>query len=135
MGAHRDYLLSCVEQLPPFRQHILDALDLAICEDISSTINLPRFDNSAMDGYAVRAADVAEASASAPVSLPVVGEIAAGQSAPHRLSPGTAMKIMTGAPVPEDADAIVPYENTDRGENDVKITAPSVGRPAHPPGR
>ena len=56
----------------------------------------------------------------------MVGEIAAGQPAPHRLSPGTAMKIMTGAPVPENADAIVPYENTDRGENDVKIIAPSA---------
>jgi molybdopterin molybdotransferase len=126
MSAHQDYLLRCVDQLPPFNQHILDALDLAICEDISSTINLPRFDNTAMDGYAVRAADVAEASPSSPVSLPVVGEIAAGRSAPHRLSPGTAMKIMTGAPVPENADAIVPYENTDRGENDVKITVPSA---------
>ena len=61
MAAHREYLLSCVEQLPPFSQHILDALDLAICEDISSTINLPRFDNTAMDGYAVRAEDVAQA--------------------------------------------------------------------------
>ena len=55
-SAHQEYLLSCVEELPPFRQHILDALDLAICEDISSPINLPRFDNTAMDGYAVRAA-------------------------------------------------------------------------------
>jgi molybdopterin molybdotransferase len=126
MQAHRQYLLSCVNPLRPFRQHILDAVGLNICEDIVSTIDLPRFDNSAMDGYAVRAGDVAEASQDAPLSLPVVGEIAAGKAATHRLSPGTAMKIMTGAPVPLDADTIVPYENTDRGETDVKVFAPSV---------
>ena len=81
MQAHRQYLLSCVNQLRPFRQHILDAVDLNICEDIVSSIDLPRFDNSAMDGYAVRAEDVAEASQDAPLSLPVVGEIAAGEEA------------------------------------------------------
>jgi molybdopterin molybdotransferase len=126
MQAHRRYLLSCVTPLRSFRQHILDAVGLNICEDIVATIDLPRFDNSAMDGYAVRAEDVAEASQHAPLSLPVVGEIAAGKAALHRLSPGTAMKIMTGAPVPLDADTIIPYENTDRGASDVKIFAPSV---------
>jgi len=126
MQAHRQYLLSCVSPLRAFPQHILDAVGLNICEDIVATINLPRFDNSAMDGYAVRAEDVADASQDAPLSLPVVGEIAAGKAAVHRLSPGTAMKIMTGAPVPLDADAIVPYENSDRGESDVKIFAPSA---------
>jgi molybdopterin molybdotransferase len=121
MQAHRQYLLSCVNPLRPFRQHILDAVGLNICEDIVSTLDLPRFDNSAMDGYAVRAQDVAKASQEVSISLPVVGEIAAGKAATHRLSPGTAMKIMTGAPVPLDADTIVPYENTDRGETDVKV--------------
>ena len=135
MEAHRDYLLSCVEELPPFRQQLLDALDLSLCEDIVAAVDLPRFDNSAMDGYAVRAADVADAEPDSPVSLPVVGEIAAGAAAPHRLSPGTAMKIMTGAPVPEHADAIVPYENTDRGASDVKVFAPSEPGSAHPPRR
>jgi molybdopterin molybdotransferase len=125
MEAHREYLLSCVSGLPPFNQHLLDAVGLSLCEDISSTVDLPRFDNSAMDGYAVRAVDVADASPDTPVSLPVVGEIAAGAAVPHRLSPGTAMKIMTGAPMPEQADTVVPYENTDRGASDVKITAPS----------
>lgn len=126
MQAHRQYLLSCVSPLRAFPQHILDAVGLNICEDIVATINLPRFDNSAMDGYAVRAEDVADASQDAPLSLPVVGEIAAGKAAVHRLSPGTAMKIMTGAPVPLGADAIIPYENSDRGESDVKIFAPSA---------
>ena len=125
LEAHRKYLLSCVSELPPFRQHLLDALDLSLCEEIVADLDLPRFDNSAMDGYAVRAADVAGASPDRPVSLPVVGEIAAGSAALHRLSPGTAMKIMTGAPLPEQADAIVPYENSDRGTSDVRVFAPS----------
>lgn len=126
MEDHRDYLLSCLTELPPFSQHLLDALDLSICEDVYSAIDMPRFDNSAMDGYAVRAVDVAAASAEHPVSLPVVGEVAAGQDALDRLSPGTAIKIMTGAPLPPAADAIVPYENTDRGASDVRVFAPSV---------
>ncbi|MDN5771277.1 MAG: molybdopterin molybdotransferase MoeA [Microlunatus sp.] len=126
---HRDYLLSCVEELPAFGQQLLDAVDLAICEDVVSPISLPGFDNSAMDGYAVRAADVAAATTETPVRLPVVGEVPAGQPAPHRLSPGTAMKIMTGAPVPPGADAIVAYEATDRGTADVTVFVPSeVGR-------
>jgi molybdopterin molybdotransferase len=123
---HRDFLLSCVTELPPFRQHVLDALDLSICEDVVSGVDLPRFDNSAMDGYAVRARDVAAAEDAAPVRLPVVGEVAAGSAVPHRLSPGTAMKIMTGAPVPPGADAIVPYEATDRGATEVTVSVPSA---------
>ena len=126
MESHRDYLLSCVQPLPPFRQQVLDALDLSLCEDIVAGVNLPGFDNSAMDGYAVRAEDVASARPDRPCRLPVVGEVAAGEAAPHRLSPGTALKIMTGAPVPPGADAIVPYENTDRGEHDVEVRQPSV---------
>ena len=125
MEDHRSYLLSCVDELPPFRQHILDALGLSICEDVNASLSLPRFDNSAMDGYAVRTKDVASASPEEPVRLPVVGEIAAGEVAGHPLSPGTAIKIMTGAPVPVAADTIVPYENTDRGGDDVRIFAPS----------
>ena len=93
MEDHRDYLLSCIKELPPFGQQILDVLDLSICEDVVAQISLPGFDNSAMDGYAVYAEDVAEASAETPVSLPVVGEVAAGQHALHRLPPGTASAI------------------------------------------
>jgi molybdopterin molybdotransferase len=58
LAQHRDYVLGCVEELMPFGQHVLDALGLSLCEDVVSGIDLPRFDNSAMDGYAVRAADV-----------------------------------------------------------------------------
>ncbi len=67
---HRDYLLSCVQELPPFGQQLLDAVDLALCEEIVSPISLPGFDNTAMDGYAVRAQDVAAATPEAPVRMP-----------------------------------------------------------------
>jgi molybdopterin molybdotransferase len=124
MEDQREYVLSCVDELPPFGQHLMDSLDLALCEDVVAGISLPGFDNSAMDGYAVQADDVTAATEENPVSLPVVGEIPAGQAATHRLSPGTAMKIMTGAPIPEGADAVVPYEITDRGLTDVLVYVP-----------
>ena len=125
MVDHRDYLLGLVEELPPFGLQLLDALDLTLCEDVVSTVDLPGFDNSAMDGYAVFADDTTDASDGEPVLLPVVGEIAAGSSAEHPLTPGTVMKIMTGAPLPDGADAIVPYEATDRGADDVLIYVPA----------
>ena len=82
-------ICSACEPAPPLPSaHSGCKVDLNICEDIVSSIDLPRFDNSAMDGHAVRAEDVAEASQDAPLSLPVVGEIAAGKAATHRLSPG-----------------------------------------------
>jgi molybdopterin molybdotransferase len=122
---HRDYLLHCIEALPAFGQHVLDTIGLTLCQDIVSDISLPRFDNSAMDGYAVRAVDVASASEDSPVSLPVVGNIAAGAVPQHSIAPGTAMKVMTGARIPDGGDAVVPYEATNRGDADVKITEPS----------
>lgn len=125
LADHRDYLLSCIESMPPFGQQLLDAVGLTLCQDVASDLSLPRFDNSAMDGYAVRAIDVENASEQTPVSLPVVGTIPAGQACAHWLPRGTAMKIMTGAPIPDGADAVVPYEATNRGEADVKITEPS----------
>lgn len=125
MEDHRGYLLDQVEQLPAFGQQILDAIDLSICEDIEADIDLPGFDNSAMDGYAVHAADTAGAEEGRPVVLAVVGEVAAGGWSEDPLPPGTAIKIMTGAPIPEGADSVVPYEVTDRGSDDVAIRVPA----------
>src|SRR5918998_1851489 len=79
---HRSYLLSCVGELPPFRQHLLDALDLSLCEEIVAGVDLPRFDNSAMDGYAVRAADVAGAPPDRPGPPSGVGGVAARSAGP-----------------------------------------------------
>ncbi|MCB0913926.1 MAG: molybdopterin molybdenumtransferase MoeA, partial [Propionibacteriaceae bacterium] len=128
-------ILDTVRELPPMPQPLMDTLGLACAEDVHSPIDLPRFDNSAMDGYAVVAADVEGASADEPVRLPVVGEIGAGQASLLALSPGTVAKIMTGAPVPEGCDAVVPYEWTDRGVAQVEITqAPAVGAHIRPAG-
>lgn len=115
-------ILASVSPLPDFPQPLMEALGLALAEDVSATISLPGFDNSGMDGYAVTYADVATASADTPIQLPVVGEIGAGQAGLMALSPGTAAKIMTGAPVPAGCDAVVPYEWTDRGVAQVRIT-------------
>ncbi len=130
-----DRVLGTIEELPHFPQPLMDALGLPVAEDIVAPIALPTFDNSAMDGYAVVAADVEGASADEPVRLPVVGEIGAGQASLLALSPGTVAKIMTGAPVPEGCDAVVPYEWTDRGVAQVEITqAPAVGAHIRPAG-
>jgi molybdopterin molybdotransferase len=99
-------------------------------------VALPGFDNSAMDGYAVCRDDVAAADEDSPVHLPVVGEIGAGQATLLAMSPGTAVKIMTGAPVPAGADAVVPYEWTDRGVANVVISrAPEPGQHVRPAGQ
>lgn len=125
---HRDYLLSMVRQLPAFGQTLLDATGLSLCEEIIADLDLPRFDNSAMDGYAVHAADLEGVSRSNPVALPVVGSIAAGDAGGEELEPGTVVKIMTGAPVPPGADAVVPYEHTDRGSDTATfLHSPEVG--------
>lgn len=126
---HLDRILRVIDPLPDYPQPLMESLGLASAEDVVSPISLPAFDNSAMDGYAVRADDVATASDEAPVHLPVVGEIGAGQARLLALSPGTAAKIMTGAPVPAGADSVVPYEWTDRGVAQVRITrAPTPGQ-------
>jgi molybdopterin molybdotransferase len=127
--SHLQRVLASVEPLPPYDQPLLEALGLPVCERIVSPMDLPAFDNSGMDGYAVVVDDVATASDDAPVTLPVVGESAAGQGKLYAMSPGTAVKIMTGAPVPQGADAVVPVEWTDGGAASVRILkAPRPGQ-------
>jgi molybdopterin molybdotransferase len=118
---HLARILEAIEPLPAFPQPLMDALGLPVAEDVVAPTALPAFDNSAMDGYAVRHEDVVTASEDAPVHLPVVGEIGAGRAQLLAMSPGTAVKIMTGAPVPAGADTVVPYEWTDRGVAQVRI--------------
>ncbi|HYO38616.1 MAG TPA: gephyrin-like molybdotransferase Glp [Nocardioidaceae bacterium] len=119
---HVERILESLVPLEPYDQPLLEALGLPVCEDVVAPIDLPSFDNSAMDGYAVYRDDVATASEDHPVYLPVVGEMAAGQTTLIALSPGTSVRIMTGAPVPQGADAIVPVEWTDGGVATVRIT-------------
>jgi molybdopterin molybdotransferase len=132
---HRDRILAAIDPLPAFDQPLMEAFGLAAAEDVHAGVALPGFDNSAMDGYAVRHADVVTATAEQPVHLPVVGEIGAGQATVLAMSPGTAVKIMTGAPVPAGADSVVPYEWTDRGVAQVVISqAPEPGQHVRPRG-
>ncbi len=126
---HLERVLGTIEPLPSFPQPLMETLGLAAAEDVVAQVGLPGFDNSAMDGYAVRVDDVAGASSDTPVQLPVAGEIGAGRAHLVAMSPGSAVKIMTGAPVPEGADAVVPYEWTDRGVAQVRIErAPTPGQ-------
>ena len=126
---HLARVLAGVRPLTPVAQPLLETLGLACADDVRAPMALPSFDNSAMDGYAVREADVAGASTEQPVVLPVAGEIGAGQSGLRELAPGSAAKIMTGAPIPAGADAVVPYEWTDRGVDKVRIDqAPKPGQ-------
>ena len=126
---HLKRILDSIDTLPAYDQPLLEVMGLPIAEDIMAPLPLPAFDNSGMDGYAVVHHDVASASEQRPVHLPVVGEIAAGAATIMAMSPGTAVRIMTGAPVPQGCDAVVPVEWTDGGTSAVVIVqAPEVGQ-------
>jgi molybdopterin molybdotransferase len=122
---HLADILSVVTPLSPLDFTLLDAHGCVLAEDVATTHPLPPFDNSAMDGYAVRASDVASASDTAPVVLPVVGDVAAGSETPYTVQPGLCVRIMTGAPLPPGADAVVPLEWTDGGIAQVAIRQPA----------
>lgn len=109
--------------LDPMRVAIEDSRGLVLAEQIVATEAIPPFPNTAMDGYAVRAADVADASKSNPVRLPIVATVAAGSIAPRVLDGGEAMRIMTGAPIPDGADAIVMVELTESDDQHVSVLA------------
>ena len=102
---------------------IADALGRALACDVVAPLSLPGFDNSAMDGYAVVAEDIATAADDTPVRLPVAEDIPAGRTDIPTLQPGTAHRIMTGAPLPAGATAVIPVEATDGGVDTVVIRA------------
>jgi molybdopterin molybdotransferase len=119
-------VLSHVATLGVERAAVLDAVGRVLAEEIRSPRDIPGFDNSAMDGYAVRAADVARAGERTPVVLRVVETIGAGRVGEKHVGPAEAARIMTGAPVPSGADAIVPVERTrSPSEEVVEIMAPA----------
>src|SRR5712692_4799644 len=105
------------------RTPILDACGRVLAEEIRSPRDIPGFDNSAMDGYAVRAADVASASEPNPVRLRVIETVAAGAMPRLTLEPGQATRTMTGAPIAPGADAIIQVERTRAAEPFVEILA------------
>ncbi|MFC7939639.1 gephyrin-like molybdotransferase Glp [Streptomyces sp. NPDC057387] len=112
---HLDDVLATVRPLDPIELNLLDAQGCVLVDDITVPLSLPPFDNSSMDGYAVRVTDVAGASEEFPAVLEVVGDVAAGQADPVTVGPGQAARIMTGAPLPPGAEAVVPVEWTDGG--------------------
>ncbi|MGH7611901.1 MAG: molybdopterin molybdotransferase MoeA, partial [Candidatus Dormibacteria bacterium] len=129
----RQAMLAVLDPLPSERLPVEGVLlGRVLAEEVRAQLTLPPFANSAMDGYAVRAGELGRA----PLRLPVVGEMAAGMPpGAVRLEPGTCAKVMTGAPLPEGADAVVPYEWTDRGAQEVLIQkVPEAGNAIRPAG-
>lgn len=127
---YRDEILSGIGALSPIELPLSSAHGCVLAEDVAAPWPLPSFDNSSMDGYAVLAADVAAASDHDSVSLRVIDDVPAGYRSTESVSPGTAIRIMTGAPIPDGADAVVPVEGTDGGE-DVVVVSRSVNRGAY----
>ena len=105
-------ILSYVKILEPEEKSLLESLSQVLAEDIYSTINVPPLDNAAMDGYALKAEDTRGASESSPRKLQVIGEVAAGYMPEREITRGTAIRIMTGAPLPKGADTVVQFEHT-----------------------
>ena len=120
---HRRVVADLISRRPPVTAPLADALGLVLAEDVVAPLSLPGFDNSAMDGYAVVAEDIADASADRPVLLPVTEDIPAGRTDALTLKPGSAHRIMTGAPLPAGATAVVPVEATNAATDTVEIRA------------
>jgi molybdopterin molybdotransferase len=119
------HVLERVGALPPVATSTSAARGLVLAEDVLAGEAVPPFANTAMDGYAVVAADTA----AAPVRLPVVAEVAAGHPAPRALAPGEAMRIFTGAPIPDGADAVVMVERTERLDDGAAVTISAAATP------
>ncbi|MGW9173649.1 molybdotransferase-like divisome protein Glp [Streptomyces decoyicus] len=127
VAEHLEDVLSKIAPLDPIELQILEAQGCVLVEDITVPVALPPFDNSSMDGYAVRAADVEGATEEAPVALTVIGDVAAGSGELPEVGPGQAARIMTGAPLPPGAEAVVPVEWTDGGTGE----GPAAAMRAH----
>ncbi|MCC0097749.1 MULTISPECIES: gephyrin-like molybdotransferase Glp [Streptomyces] len=112
---HLADVLAAIRPLEPIELQLLDAQGCVLVEDVTVPVALPPFDNSSMDGYAVRTADVQGASEEFPAVLTVIGDVAAGSAELPAVGPGQAARIMTGAPLPPGAEAVVPVEWTDGG--------------------
>ena len=126
---HAAVVAALIRPRPPVAVGLADALGLTLADDVVAELSLPGFDNSAMDGYAVMADEVAAATPERPVELPVAEDIPAGRTDLLTLQPGTAHRIMTGAPLPAGATAVVPVEATDAGTETVAIgRAPKAGQ-------
>ncbi|WP_133743653.1 molybdotransferase-like divisome protein Glp [Actinorugispora endophytica] len=123
---HVSDILATVSSPRPIELDLLRAHGSVLAEQVVAEVSLPPFDNSAMDGYAVRSADVAGASTGEPVLLPVVADIPAGDTFTSVIPAGMCARIMTGAPMPVGADSVVPVEWTDGGAATVAVRRPAA---------
>jgi molybdopterin molybdotransferase len=123
--AHLEALLAQLPTPDPIELRLADALGLVLADDVTSEVTAPAFANSAMDGYAVIARDVRAATADEPARLAVDGEVAAGVQELPTVRPGHSVRIMTGAPMPPGADAVVPVETTSTLGVDVLVHRPA----------
>jgi molybdopterin molybdotransferase len=119
----RERIVAAFAPLPAVSIPLLDALGMVLAEDIVAGEPLPPFSNSAMDGYAVRSSDLFPATSASPVVLRVIGQVPAGLPATVRVEPGSAVRIMTGAPIPPGADAVVRFEETDEPDSSRELVA------------
>lgn len=130
-----DRILANARALGTERIPLGDALGRVLAEDVRSPIEHPPWDNSSMDGYAVRSADVGAATEVNPVVLPVLETVRAGQRPSRPLSPNSAIRVMTGAPIPAGADSVIRVEDTDGGVEQVAVRdARDAGRNVRPRG-
>jgi molybdopterin molybdotransferase len=117
----RAAVLERLQPLPARRVPLGEALGCVLAEDVAAGEDLPPFANSAMDGFALRSEDAREAGAESPVALRLVGEVFAGSARLPKVEPGTAVRIMTGGPLPPGADAVVPVEHTEASGEMVQV--------------
>jgi len=127
---HLQSVLAGVEPLSPLDVTLVDARGCVLAEDVTAPWPLPAFDNAQTDGYAVKASDLLAASDGKPVTLRVIDDVPAGYRASVEVREGSAIRVQTGAPLPEGAEAIVPMDWTDGGTAEVKVTR-SIARGAN----
>ena len=120
----RERILSHFQPVTTESLPLTECLNRVLAEDIFAPYDLPQFDNSSMDGFAIRSADTSDATAASPRILRVVADIPAGKAPTIALAPGEAARIMTGAQIPQGADAVVPVEDTDYNNRDSGSPAP-----------
>jgi molybdopterin molybdotransferase len=136
---HLAEILAGIRPLAPTELSLQEAEGLVLAEDVTATHPLPSFDNSAMDGYAVFAEDIATATEQTPVTLPVTGEVTAGDTGAYALTRGTAVRIMTGAMLPHGTELVIPVEWTDAasaggpnaGRQSARVTIYNKAAPGH----
>jgi len=119
----RALILERIVPMPPESVLVPDALGRVLAQGVDSPVDSPRFDNSAMDGYAVRWSDVSGVADGSPVTLPVTMELPAGTAPTEPLRPGDAARIMTGGEVPNGADTVIMREDTTEGDRQVVVNA------------